>query len=270
MPRGAPHKVPHVRACATLCGLGASSWAHSRRTIAVFAVRKSVRVGAAPKGPQKAQNLQFERPARRCRKPTTPLGADLRRAMRPRAPKRVVCRVVCRVGTSHMRCCSLHVACPPLVQACGPPRTDGSEAPCTRKCHLVWPRRELMGPYAPHRRVVAVWMLPVRVGAAPKAPKQPKICNLGGPCGVARSQKNRYALMHDALSGTHRDGTAPCHPLVRVCVGKRRKNAKNRSNGIRIPCPPLPAVLLHDMHAHASACAHAHEHGPVAPILSQL
>ena len=120
MPRGAPHKVPHVRACATLCGLGASSWAHSRRTIAVFAVRKSVRVGAAPKGPQKAQNLQFERPARRCRKPTTPLGADLRRAMRPRAPQRVVCRVVCRWARPRMRRCTLHVACPPWCKHATP------------------------------------------------------------------------------------------------------------------------------------------------------
>ena len=51
-----------------------------------------------------------------------------------------------------MRGCTSHVACPPLVQACDPPRTDGSEAPCTRMCHLAWPRRELMGPYAPHRR----------------------------------------------------------------------------------------------------------------------
>ena len=149
-------------------------------------------VGAAPKGPQKAQNLQFERPARRCRKPTTPLGADLRRAMRPRAPQRVVCRVVCRWARPRMRRCTLHVACPPLVQACDPPRTDGSEAPCTRMCHLVWPRRELMGPYAPHRRVVAVRMSPVRVGAAPKAPpKGPKSAILGSPRGVAGSQRRR-------------------------------------------------------------------------------
>ena len=32
------------------------------------------------------------------------------------------------------------------------PRCPTQGAPCTRMCHLVWPRRELMGPFAPNDR----------------------------------------------------------------------------------------------------------------------
>ena len=55
--RSTPHAPTgprrHVRACATLRGLGASSWAHTPHTVALFALRMSpVRVGAALNAPQ--------------------------------------------------------------------------------------------------------------------------------------------------------------------------------------------------------------------------
>ena len=171
-----------------------------------------------------------------------------------------------------MRGCTLHVACPPLVQACDPQRTDGFEAPCTRMCHLMWPRRELMGPSTPHDCGFC-GSKPVRVGAAPKAPqKAQNLQILGSPCGVAGSQRRRYAPICGVQCGLERRHTLADPPSLRDFCTFSPGVAKNRSNGIRIPSPspPLPAVLLHDMHAHASACAHAHEHGPVAPILSRL
>ena len=107
------------------------------------------------------------RPTWRCLKPKTPLCADLRCEMWPRAPQLVVCCVVGQWCTPHMcRCTSHMLRTPPpspMAQAHDPLPTDSSEAPSAHVCLHMWPMQGLVGPYDPHCRVFAVQMQPVRV-----------------------------------------------------------------------------------------------------------
>ena len=135
------------------------------------------------------------RPTWRCLKPKTPLCADLRCEMWPRAPQLVVCCVVGQWCTPHMcRCTSHMLRTPPLPpwhkhMTLYPPTVPRRHVHmCASTCG---PRRALWAHMTPHCRVFAVQMQPVRVGAAPIAPQRPKICNLDGPCGVAGSQTRR-------------------------------------------------------------------------------
>ena len=127
-----------------------------------------------------------------------------------------------------------------------PPRPRGVQgAICTRACLLMWPWLEPMGPYAPYRCVFAVRMPPVRVGAAPKAPKGPKICNLGGPCGVSGSQQRRHVPICGVQYGLeHHSGWCAAW-----CAG-----------WVHHAC----AVALYMSHA-PPRCKHAPPHAPTVP-----
>ena len=166
------------------------------------------------------------------------------------------CAVWC-AGWAHPACAValfvLHIAPLPLVQACDPPHTDGSEAPCTCMCHLMWPRRELMGPSAPHHRGFCGSDVARACRRRPeRPPKGPKICTFGRPARGLRKPMT-------PLGADLRRAMRPRAPQRVVCrVVCRWARPRMRGCTLHVAWPPLGASMRPPTHRRFGGAMYAH------------